>query len=275
MWIDHRWQSGFSPKGKLVDAWLTNISGRPTGVLHQKDDEGGQRWKEGGRMRSLSSRVTILTIKVWLMLTWNDEDPFWSILHLVTMVVNRKFLKLTFVLGVKQRTLNPHFSSLQFCTLHRSVCIIALLLCLVPIKPFQSEHTSFKQLRSPAAGFDFDPRSRSLLKRERLKQQQLKACEQWDETGSRHVYLHNFFPSNAFKNLFQHHLTHSHKCCAFGGKRQRICSSKAKAKERNKFAKLGDAIAISKSETITHPLTDRGRCQEMLSHLKNTLRTIT
>ena len=130
-------------------------------------------------MRSLSSRVTILTIKVWLMLTWNDEDPFWSILHLVTMVVNRKFLKLTFVLGVKQRTLNPHLSSLQFCTLHRSVCIIALLLCLVPIKPFQSEHTSFKQLRSPAAGFDFDPRSRSLLKRERLEQeQQLKACEQ-------------------------------------------------------------------------------------------------
>ena len=33
----------------------------------------------------------------------------------------------------------------------------------------------------------------------------------------------------------------------------------------NKPAKLGDAIAISKSETIngpllTHPLTDRGRC---------------
>ena len=30
----------------------------------------------------------------------------------------------------------------------------------------------------------------------------------------------------------------------------------------NKLEKLGDAIAISKSETITHPLTDRGRCQE-------------
>ena len=43
----------------------------------------------------------------------------------------------------------------------------------------------------------------------------------------------------------------------------------------NKLAKLRDAIAISKSETIPDPLTDRGRCQEMLSHLKNTLRTIT
>ena len=44
----------------------------------------------------------------------------------------------------------------------------------------------------------------------------------------------------------------------------------------NKLAKLGDAIAISKSETITdpliHPLTDRGRCYEMLSHLKNSFR---
>ena len=28
----------------------------------------------------------------------------------------------------------------------------------------------------------------------------------------------------------------------------------------NKLAKLGDAIAISKSETINDPLTDRGRC---------------
>ena len=45
---------------------------------------------------------------------------------------------------------------------------------------------------------------------------------------------------------------------------------------KQRKAKLGDVIAISKSETrsITHslvrfpdPLTDRGRCQEMLSHL--------
>ena len=28
----------------------------------------------------------------------------------------------------------------------------------------------------------------------------------------------------------------------------------------NKLAKLGDAIAISKSETMNHSLTDRGRC---------------
>ena len=39
----------------------------------------------------------------------------------------------------------------------------------------------------------------------------------------------------------------------------------------NKLTKLGDAIAISKSETINDPLThwptDRGRCWEMLSHL--------
>ena len=33
---------------------------------------------------------------------------------------------------------------------------------------------------------------------------------------------------------------------------------------KNKLAKLGDAIAISKYESITHPLTDK----EMLSHLK-------
>ena len=38
---------------------------------------------------------------------------------------------------------------------------------------------------------------------------------------------------------------------------------------QNKLAKLGNAIAISKSETIT----DRGNCQEMLSHLKRLQRT--
>ena len=36
----------------------------------------------------------------------------------------------------------------------------------------------------------------------------------------------------------------------------------------NKLAKLGDAIAISKSETMNHSLTDRGRCKDMLSHLE-------
>ena len=40
----------------------------------------------------------------------------------------------------------------------------------------------------------------------------------------------------------------------------------------NKLAKLVDAIAISKSETVTDsltdPLTDRGNCWQMLSHLK-------
>ena len=35
---------------------------------------------------------------------------------------------------------------------------------------------------------------------------------------------------------------------------------KTKEKEKNKLAKLGDAIAISQSETINDPLTDRGRC---------------
>ena len=43
--------------------------------------------------------------------------------------------------------------------------------------------------------------------------------------------------------------------------------------EDNKLAKLGDAIAISKSETMKDSLTDRGRCSEMLSHLKSTLIT--
>ena len=46
----------------------------------------------------------------------------------------------------------------------------------------------------------------------------------------------------------------------------------AKHEKVNKLAKLGDAIAISKSEfinhSLTHPLTDRGNCQEMLLHLK-------
>ena len=40
----------------------------------------------------------------------------------------------------------------------------------------------------------------------------------------------------------------------------------------NKLTKLEDVIAISKFETMNHsltdPLTDRGRCKEMLSHLK-------
>ena len=36
----------------------------------------------------------------------------------------------------------------------------------------------------------------------------------------------------------------------------------------SKLAMLGVAIVISKSETINDPLTDRGNCQEMLSHLK-------
>ena len=38
--------------------------------------------------------------------------------------------------------------------------------------------------------------------------------------------------------------------------------------ERSKLAKLGDAIAISKSETMNRSLTDRGRRYEMLSHIK-------
>ena len=46
----------------------------------------------------------------------------------------------------------------------------------------------------------------------------------------------------------------------------------SKDRFQNKLTKLGDARAISKYETITDwltdPLTDRGRCSEMLLHLK-------
>ena len=54
-------------------------------------------------------------------------------------------------------------------------------------------------------------------------------------------------------------------------KRVQVCIFTREGRTTNKLAKLGDAIAIiAINDPLTHSLTDtgRGRCWEMLSHLK-------
>ena len=96
-----------SPWGKGCDHWASVWQSFP---LYQVWFQLARFQMSFGQML-LKSLITVwCAIKVWLKLTWNDEDPFWSIVHFVTMAVSRKFLKRCSLLcrdcGVKQRVLN-------------------------------------------------------------------------------------------------------------------------------------------------------------------------